>query len=99
MDTVRYSYLLKLNIDSEHATLFCGPTGTGKSLYVSNLLDSLDKGLYQNVIKMGFSAQTTAIQTQDIIDSKLDRRSKGVYGPKKGFKFVLFVDDLNMPAK
>jgi len=34
----------------------------------------------------------------EIIDSKLSRISKGVYGPKIK-KGVLFVDDLNMPLK
>lgn len=49
-------------------------------------------------IELGFSAQTSSIQTQDIIDGKMDRKRKGFYGPKIG-KCIMFVDDLNMPSK
>lgn len=53
---------------------------------------------YQYVY-LAFSAATSANQTQDTIDSKLDKRRRGHYGPPVGKKCVIFIDDLNMPKK
>ena len=45
------------------------------------------------------SQHSGARNTTDIIDSKLENRRKGVTGPTIGTKCIVFVDDLNMPAK
>lgn len=37
--------------------------------------------------------------SQDLIDGKCEKRRKGVFGPTAGKKFILFVDDINMPTK
>ena len=98
MDSVRYTYFLDLLVQHDNHVLMVGDTGTGKSI---NIQKHLGNGLPEKFVPyaMAFSAQTGANQLQDNIDIKLDKRKRGVYGPPLGKKFVLFVDDMNMPQK
>ena len=74
------------------------PTGTGKTAYIQKLLLKMPADKWSSIF-INYSAQTSANQSQDIIDGKLDKRRKGVFGPSAGKKFILFVDDVNMPQK
>jgi dynein heavy chain len=97
-DTIRYSFVIDILIKNFQHMVCVGQTGTGKSIVIN---EKLARGLNDDflTLMMAFSASTSVNQTQDIIDSKLDKRRKGVFGPPVGKKQVVFVDDLNMPAR
>ncbi|XP_054262356.1 dynein axonemal heavy chain 1-like [Macrosteles quadrilineatus] len=97
IDNVRNAHLMGTLLSNEANVLCIGPTGTGKTVTVmSKLSRNMPKQFLSDFIN--FSARTSANQTQDLIDSKLDRRRKGVFGPPVLKRLVLFIDDLNMPA-
>ncbi|XP_067444208.1 dynein axonemal heavy chain 1 isoform X2 [Thunnus thynnus] len=95
-DTVRMSFLMDMLLTNKKPVLCIGPTGTGKTLTMSDKLLNNMSAEYITHFLM-FSARTSANQTQDYIDSKLDKRRKGVFGPPIGKYFIFFIDDLNMP--
>ena len=85
-------------LNNNHHVLVTGPTGTGKTINLNQLL-TFGMGEIFQYIPITFSAQTTANQTQDAIDLKLDKIKRGVYGAPVGKKYIVFVDELNMPKK
>ncbi|GIQ85823.1 dynein heavy chain 1, axonemal, partial [Kipferlia bialata] len=96
IDSVRHGALTKMLLTSNSPVLLGGPTGTSKTVIVKELLLN---GMPDNYISifLNFSARTSANHTQGIIDGKLDKRYKGVFGPPFGKNSIFFVDDLNMP--
>lgn len=99
IDNVRHTFLLDILLRTGYHFFCTGPTGTAKSITINRyMMSSLDPNYYIPIL-ISFSAQTSANQTQDIIDAKFERRLKGVYGPLDRKKAVIFFDDVNMPAK
>ena len=98
-ESVAYSFILEHICMQQKHVLCVGPTGTGKTLTVKQkLMTGMDPAVYTPLFLM-FSAQTSANQTQDILDGKMDKRRKGVYGPPFGKKYMIFIDDMNMPLR
>eukprot|EP00929_Paragymnodinium_shiwhaense_P087548 TRINITY_DN476_c0_g5_i1.p1 TRINITY_DN476_c0_g5~~TRINITY_DN476_c0_g5_i1.p1 ORF type:complete len:2570 (-),score=757.67 TRINITY_DN476_c0_g5_i1:167-7876(-) len=98
LDSVRLVYIFQLLVTHDKHVLCPGPTGTGKTANISMWLQKQAPDNFVSVF-INFSAQTHVNQLQDLIDSKLEKRRRGVYGPPAGKKMVLFIDDLNMPMK
>lgn len=104
-DSIRSTFMLDLLLSCEKHVLFVGATGTGKTVNISQYLagtSRVDKrSINSNVIPLTitFSANTSANLIQDELDSKMDKRRKGIYGPPAGNKFYVYIDDLNMPKR
>lgn len=83
-DTVRYANMIAAHVRHGRPLLLVGPTGTGKSFYLQDLLmNRLDMDRFEPAF-VTFTVQITANQTQDLMISKLQKRKRGVYGPPKG---------------
>ncbi|KAM9330540.1 dynein axonemal heavy chain 6 [Gastrophryne carolinensis] len=96
-DTVRYGYLMEKLLAVKHSVLFTGTTGVGKSVVARGLLNRIqDEAGYVSVY-INFSAQTSSAQTQEIIESKLEKKRKTILGGPNNKRIIIFVDDLNMP--
>ena len=99
VDTVRYSFLLDTCLDVGKSVLFTGESGAGKTAIVQDLLSKNAKSKNTVPVSVVFSAQTSSVQTQTMIEGKLEKRRKTIFGAPPGKKMVLFVDDVNMPAR
>ena len=100
-DVARYKYINKHLLSKSYHTLCCGPTGTGKTVLVQQLLMTGMPPEFTPIF-FTFSARTSANQTQDLIFSKFEvrrRASPQIWGAPVNKKFVIFIDDMNMPLK
>uniref|UniRef100_H2ZI85 AAA+ ATPase domain-containing protein n=1 Tax=Ciona savignyi TaxID=51511 RepID=H2ZI85_CIOSA len=98
VDTVRYDFLVTSLILRGFPVLLVGPVGTGKTSTAQNVLSKLDVTKYLT-LTINMSSQTTSNNVQDIIESRVEKRTKGVYVPIGSKKMITFMDDFNMPAK
>jgi dynein heavy chain, axonemal len=101
VDTTRFSYLFSHLIAQNKPFFVGGMTGTGKTVMVQNLLQSLeplveDGGQGVMATTINFSAQTSSLVTQMSIESKLEKKRKNLLGAPAGRKAIFFIDDVNM---
>lgn len=61
------------------------------------MLDNLEKSELWVPIILNFSAQTTSLRTQEILELKLEKKKKALLGAPVGKRVCVFVDDINMP--
>ena len=99
LDTYRFAFLLEmLNTYSSKPIFFTGVLGVGKSVIIQSCLAEMKEPKGVQSINVNFSAQTTALRTQQAIEDKLEKKRRTLFGAAIGKSIAVFVDDLNMPA-
>lgn len=76
--------------------MFTGETGVGKTILA---VATLKKLMHKSVVpvQINFSAQTSSIRTQEMIESSLEKRRRNQLGAPIGKTVIVFIDDVNMP--
>eukprot|EP00397_Hematodinium_sp_SG-2012_P000066 GEMP01000066.1.p1 GENE.GEMP01000066.1~~GEMP01000066.1.p1 ORF type:complete len:3524 (+),score=879.37 GEMP01000066.1:529-10572(+) len=97
-DSISLMHTVSTLLTKEKHTMLSGNTGTGKSILLQRWLEKETPDYFQAMF-VNFSAQTHCNQLQDLLDSKFEKRRRGIFGPPAGKRLVIFIDDFNMPQK
>lgn len=76
--------------------MLTGDTGVGKTVLAMATLKKLAKQNFVPVL-LNFSAQTSSIRTQEMIEAQLEKRKKTLLSAPIGKSVIIFIDDINMP--
>lgn len=76
--------------------MFTGETGVGKTVLAISCMKRLAEGKVIPVV-LNFSAQTSSLRTQEMIEGPLEKRKKTQLGAPVGKTVIVFIDDVNMP--
>ena len=96
-EVLKQKHLLDMFAGNGKPVLFVGPTGTGKTVAISQYLREVDRDKF-DALTICFSAKSSANSTQKQIEGRLDRRKRRHLGPANGKRLLVFIDDMNMPT-
>ncbi|RZF35242.1 hypothetical protein LSTR_LSTR009366 [Laodelphax striatellus] len=94
-----YQYVIEKLIHNFLPVCLMGPTGTGKSFYIDDLITTRLSLQKFEPSSMTFTVNTQPNLVQTVVLSKLIKRKRSVFGPPIGKQCLIFIDDMNMPAK
>lgn len=95
VEVVRLRFFLDLLIQAGRPVMLIGTAGTGKSVIIQQMFQSLPE-LF--IIKnIPFNFYTTSKMLQDVLDKSLEKKAGIKYGPPGQHRLIYFIDDLNMP--
>ncbi|EZA57210.1 Dynein heavy chain 10, axonemal [Ooceraea biroi] len=96
IDTLRTTWFMNLMNNMQRPVLLVGEIGTSKTAIVHEFLRNLSPEKYEQLL-INFSSRTTSMNVQRNIESVMEKRTRGIFGPAPGKKLIVFIDDMNMP--
>ncbi|XP_050530853.1 dynein axonemal heavy chain 6 [Daktulosphaira vitifoliae] len=97
VDSVKYSYVSQRLVQMSQPIMLCGVTGVGKTSIANFVMNNLVKTGNWIAGMINFSAQTNSFRTQEILESKLEKKKRTIFGAPGNKRISLFIDDVNMP--
>jgi dynein heavy chain, axonemal len=96
IETIRIEWLMKFMLNIHQPVLFIGDTGSSKTATIHSYLEKIETN--SSHLTVNFSSRTTSVDVQRSIECHLDKRTKDTYGPAKGARLIIFLDNLSMPT-
>ena len=97
IDTIRNEFIFRAFVNKKKPVLLVGDVGAGKTAMAHNSLFGSEAPF--SVLLINMSAQTSSNGVQNILEGRLEKRTKNVYVPVGGKAMLTFIDDFNMPMK
>lgn len=101
-ETLSIKTITKNLILMDHASLYIGNSGSGKTQLIKGLLQEIRQEYQEDYYfsNINFNFYTDSDYLQTMLEQDLVKQGNR-YGPKKGgkFKLIYFIDDLNMPQR
>lgn len=99
VETEKFMSIIQMHIKHNFPVLLVAPSGTGKTFCLQDLLTNKLNQEHFETTYINLTVKMTAHRLQQLVLSKLNRKHRGFYSAPKGKTSVIFIDDLNMPAK
>ena len=96
-DSVCLSWFLSAAQLRHDSVLFVGPSGCGKTASIKQALQREQELGRADTVCLTLSAETSSDTAQQMIEVRLEKKSRTCWGSSHGKRLALFVDDVNMP--
>lgn len=94
-DTCKFRWFMDLLIERNQPLMLVGTAGSGKSVIVSEKLQSLSENFA--LTNVPFNYYTTSEMLQKVLEKQLEKKAGRTFAPLANKTMIYFIDDMNQP--